>query len=150
MTQTEKNSPWQNKAEVENRELKRHTRCIMSRSGNPSALWDFCCQCIVELCNYMVRSLPQQKGRTPYAILTGNTPDILEFLEFAWYQPVWYYELTTFPSQTRHLGRWIGVAHHIGQVMCFWILPTSGVPIARTMTQPIPRQDMEMMKLNLS
>jgi len=143
MTQTEKNSPWQNKAEVEIRELKRHARRLMQRSGTPLMLWDLCCQYIVELCNRMVRPVPQQKGRTPYEILTGYTPDISEFLEFTWYQPVWYYEPTVFPAQTRHIGRWIGVAHKVSQAMCFWILPISGVPIAQTMVQPITKQDLE-------
>jgi hypothetical protein len=109
MTQTEKNSSWQNKAEVKIRELKRHTRCLMQRSSTPLTLWDLCCQYVVELHNHMVRPVPQQKGRTPYEILTGKTPDISEFLEFTWYQPVWYYEPTVFPEQTRHIGRWVGV-----------------------------------------
>jgi len=48
---TEKDSPWQNRAEVEIRELKRHTRQFMSQSTSPLALWDFCCLYTVELRN---------------------------------------------------------------------------------------------------
>jgi hypothetical protein len=29
-TQTEKDSPWQNRAEIKTRELKRHVRCFMA------------------------------------------------------------------------------------------------------------------------
>lgn len=79
----------------------------------------------------------QQHGRTPYEILTGNTPDISEFFEDEWYQPVWYYEPTAFPEQRKHLARWIGVAHRVGQAMCYWLLPESGIPIARTTIQAV-------------
>ena len=130
-------SPWQNRTEVEIRELKRHVRRLMSRTQTPKQLWDFCTLYTTDLRNRIVRPLRQQHGRTPYEILTGNTPDISEFLEFEWYQPVWYYEPTAFPEQRKHLARWIGVAHRVGQAMCYWLLPESGIPIARTSIQPI-------------
>ncbi len=96
----------------------------------------------IELRNRLARPLPQLHGRTPYEMLTGNTPDISEFLEFQWYQPVWYYEPGVFPHQDKLLGRWIGVAHRIGQAMCYWILPKSGIPIARTTIQAVNEQEM--------
>jgi len=40
------------------------------------------------------------------------------------------------------LGRWIGISHRIGQALCFWILPFSGVPIARTTIQAISKEDL--------
>jgi hypothetical protein len=40
------------------------------------------------------------------------------------------------------LGRWIGVAHRIGQAMCYWILPESGIPIARMTIQGITPDEM--------
>jgi hypothetical protein len=87
--------------------------------------------------------LPQLHGRTPYEVITGNTPDILEFLEFTWYQPVWYYESTTFPAQTKHLARWLGVAHKVGQAMCYWLLPVSEIPIARTTIQEVSQHELQ-------
>jgi hypothetical protein len=41
------------------------------------------------------------------------------------------------PRTKKHLARWIGVAHRVGQAMCYWLLPESGIPIARTSIQPI-------------
>jgi len=84
-----------------------------------------------------MRPLPQLHGRTPHEVLTGNTPDISEYVEFSWYQPVWYYVPDVFPQQNKFLARWIGVAHRIGQAMCYWLLPASGIPIARTTIQAI-------------
>jgi len=51
---------------------------------------------------------------------------------------VWYYE---FPHENRLLGRWIGIANRIGQALCFWIIPESGVPIARTTVQAVPKEE---------
>jgi hypothetical protein len=75
--------------------------------------------------------------------VTGNTPDISELLEFEWYQPIWYYEPSEFPRQNKIIGRWLGIAHRIGQALCFWILPKSGVPIARTTIQAISIADLQ-------
>jgi hypothetical protein len=109
----------------------------MIRSMTLLCLWDFCCIYTMELRNRLVRPLPQLNGRTPIEVLTGNTPDISEFLEFEWYQPVWFYEPDVFPRQNKQLARWLGVAHRVGQAMCFWMLPVSGIPIARTTIQSL-------------
>jgi hypothetical protein len=141
-TTTEKSSPWQNRTEVEIRELKRHVRRLMTRSCTTLPFWDFCCQYTVELRNRIACPLPQLHGRTPYEALTGNTPDISEFLEFKWFQYIWYYEPSIFPEQNRNIAQWIGIAHRVGQAMCFWILPISGTPIARTTIQDISQEEL--------
>ncbi len=46
-----------------------------------------------------------------------------------------------YPHQNRKLARWIGVAHRVGQTMCFWLLPQSGIPIERTTIQEIPIEE---------
>lgn len=51
VSQTEKDSPWQNCTEVEIRELKRHVRHFLARMACPLVLWDFCCLYTVELKN---------------------------------------------------------------------------------------------------
>jgi hypothetical protein len=75
--------------------------------------------------------------RAPYELLTGDTPDISEYLLHDWYGLCWYYDSKDFPGERRLLGRWLGVAHRIGQAMCYWILPKSGIPIARTTVVPV-------------
>ncbi len=114
----------------------------MSRTNIPHKLWDFCCLYATELRNRLARPLPQLHGCTPYEMISGNTPDISEFLEYEWYQPVWYYEPTAFPDQERHLARWIGIAHRVGQVMCYWLLPKSGIPIARTTILAVKEEEL--------
>jgi hypothetical protein len=67
----------------------------------------------------------------------GDTPDISSLSEFDFYEPVWYYEPGDFPEPKWHLARWLGEAMNIGQAMCYYILPASGVPIVRSSVQPL-------------
>ena len=81
-------------------------------------------------------------GRTPYEIVAGDTPNITKWLEYDFYQLVWFYSPAAFPVEKQLLGRWLGVAHRVGQALCYWILPVSGVPIARSTVQPISKDDL--------
>jgi hypothetical protein len=141
-TQTEPYSPFQNRAEVNIRELKKQTRRLMSSTKTPPHLWDLCTSYVAELRCLTAQPLYSLHGRTPFELITGNTPDISEYISHSWYDPVWYYDSTSFPDPTRHLGRWIGVAHNIGQAMCFWVLSSSGTPIARSTIQPISEAEL--------
>jgi hypothetical protein len=143
MSNTEPYSPWQNRAEGLIKEIKRHVRRLMSRTRSPKRLWDYCAVYVSDLRNRLALPLYQLHGRTPYEILTGNTPDISEYLEYEWYQPVWVHNPATFPEQQRVIGRWLGVAHRVGQAMCYWILPSSGIPIARSTIQSISRDELQ-------
>jgi hypothetical protein len=115
-TLTEPYSPFQNRAKVNIHELKKHVRRIMSKTKTPKRLWDFCASYVAELRCLTAQPLYSLHGRTPYEIVTGNTPDISEYIAFSWYQPVWYYDRTNFPEETNHIGRWIGLAHNVGQM----------------------------------
>jgi len=77
----------------------------MGRARTPVKLWDFCVNYVSYLQNHIVRPLSNLRGRTPYEMVTGNTPDISELLEFEWYQPIWYYEPSEFPHQNKLIGR---------------------------------------------
>jgi hypothetical protein len=57
---------------------------------------------------------------------------------------MYYYDKTNFPEGRELIGRWIGVAHNVGQALCFWILHKSGIPIARTTVRAIPKADMQV------
>lgn len=142
MSNTEAHSPFQNRTEGVIKEVKRHVQRFMSRTRTPKRLWDYCMIYVTDLRNRLALPLPQLQGRTPYEVLTGNTPDISELLQFEWYQPIWIYNSATFPEQKRTIGRWIGVAHRVGQAMCYWVLPPSGIPIARTTVQAITKEEL--------
>lgn len=63
-------------------------------------------------------------------LIMGRTPDISSLAEFDFYEPVYYFEPAEFPNPKCHIARWLGEAINIGQVMTYYILPISGVPIA--------------------
>jgi hypothetical protein len=115
----------------------------MHSTKTPPLFLDLCANYVAELRCLTAQPFYSLHGRTPFELLTGNTPDILEYISFSWYQPVWYYDSTSFPEPTRHLGRWIGVAHNIGQAMCFLVLPSSGIPIARSTVQSISDAELQ-------
>ena len=127
-TTTEPYSPWQNRAEGEIRELKRMIRRLAQRTGSPRRLWCFLAELVSNIRKYTATDLPQLRGRVPYELVHGTTPDISEFCQFEWYQWVHYLD----HDHERKLGRWLGVAHQVGGAMVSWILPISARPIARS------------------
>jgi len=98
-TLAEPYSPFQNRTEVNIREIKKHVRHIMSRAKTPKRLWDFCSRYVAEIRSLTAQPLYSLHGRTPYELVTGNTPDISEYLAFRWYQPVYYFDTAAFPEE---------------------------------------------------
>jgi hypothetical protein len=140
-------SPFQNRTEVNIRELKKHVRHIMSKTRTPKQLWDFCAQYAAEICSLTAQPLYSLHGHTPFEMVTGNTPDISEYLAFSWYQPIYFCDATAFPEKRKLMGRWLGVAHNVGQAMCFWLLPKSGIPIARTTVRAVTDQELQSVEI---
>lgn len=143
-TNTEPHSPWQNRAEGAIRELKKHTVRIMAKTNTPQRLWDYCVTYVAEIRSLTSNDLYVLHGRTPLEMVTGNTPDISEYTDFSWYSPLWYYDEADFPASRRLLGRWLGVAHSVGQALCYWILQENGQVIARTTVQPLTKDELSM------
>jgi hypothetical protein len=74
-------------------------------------------------------------------MVTGRTPDISEYVDFQWYDLLWYYDQEDFPEDRHRLGRWLGVAHRVGQACCYYILPESGEPIVRSTVQQVTEDE---------
>ena len=141
-TNTKPYSLWQNRAEAGIRELKKHVARQMQRTY-PKQLWDYCSCHTVEIRSRMAQSLPKAKGRTPLETLTGNTPDISEYTDFAWYDWCWYLDTDAdFSEGPRKMARWLGVAHCIGQALCYYIITARGQVLARTTVQPFTNEEM--------
>jgi hypothetical protein len=98
---------------------------------------------IAETGNVIVTSSRYAKGRTRLEIITGETPDISEYLDFG------FYEWVTFRQNAGlgplEIGRWLGVSHRVGQLMSYWILPKSGIPISCSTVQRLT--DLEKQKM---
>ena len=68
--------------------------------------------------------------RTALEQLTGETPGILEYLDFTFYDWCWYNDNAGL-GETK-FGQWLGVSHRVGSLMSYWILTQKGNVISRT------------------
>ena len=127
-TTTEPYSPWQNRAELDVREVKRGVRRFVKRSGSPKRLWCFLGEHVVALRGYTAYDSTGLKGRCAAEFANGFTPDISLWIQHAWYDNVWYRD----SDGESKIGKWLGVANGIGGGDCFWLLPKSAHPIARS------------------
>ena len=75
------------------------------------------------------------QGQTPLELLTVKIPDISEYLDFGWYDIVWY-KGDAGLGETK-LGRFLGPSHKVGSLMSYWVFPKSGIPISRTKVQRV-------------
>ena len=76
--------------------------------------------------------------------MTGTTPDISEWLDFDFYDWVWWLDKKN-PSTTDKnvtLGRWLGISHKIRSDMCYWILLVSGHVISQTTVQHVTHDEL--------
>ncbi|KAI2500467.1 Reverse transcriptase (RNA-dependent DNA polymerase) [Fragilaria crotonensis] len=72
-----------------------------------------------------------------------RNPDISEWLDFEFYDRVWFYDhkKIEIDGSGRRLARWLGVAHRVGSDLCYWLLLDTGKIIARTTVQHVVRED---------
>jgi hypothetical protein len=74
----------------------------------------------------------------------GETIDISEWLNFEFYDYVWYWDekKMDMTQAQRLIGRWLGIAHQIGSNMTYWVLTKNGKVIAHSTVQHITTTDM--------
>ena len=145
MRRTEPHSPWQNQAEGMIGETKKLWKTKMSAKNVPGRVWDYG---LVHESTIMSHIARGPDGRTGYERMTGNTPDISEMLDFDIWDLVWYHQPGTDTSEpVRRLGRWLGVAHRIGSNMCYWVIPVSGIVLARTTVQHVTPLELQVPEL---
>lgn len=114
---TEKGSGWQNRAEATIGLLKKRWRQRIVKNNVPTRLWDYA---LIYDAEILSRTVTKHGERTGYEKITGDTPDISEWCDFAFYQFVWYWDTPKPPEEKgSKLGRWLGVSHRIGSPMCY-------------------------------
>ena len=84
------------------------------------------------LCNLQLTIATESLGwKTPLEVLTGNTPDISQLLQFQFYEPVYYATAAAllyadkpkFPSETcEGSGRIVGFGENVGDAFTYKIL----------------------------
>ena len=76
---------WQNCAEREIGEIRRDICRYTARKQSPKRLWGYCGAYVTGKRNMTAQNTPASLGRTGYELVTGETPDISEYLEFGFY-----------------------------------------------------------------
>ena len=83
--QTEPYSPWQNAAEGAIRELKKGAGRKMIKARSPKRLWDDCLELEAYIRSNTVHDIFILNWEVPETIMSGETSDISQFCEHAWY-----------------------------------------------------------------
>jgi hypothetical protein len=119
--QCEPHHQHQNYAERRIQEVAHLTNTIMDRTGTPAEYWLLAILFVIFLLNHMaVESL---QWETPIRVSTGQKPDISAFLQFRWWEPVYYQTGgSKFSTSKEALGRFVGIAEHQGDVLTYLIL----------------------------
>jgi hypothetical protein len=144
MHNAEKGRSSQNhRAETEIRELKRRWKARMVEKRIPRRLWDYGVVYAAEILSVTARSIT---GRPGMEEIKGDTIDISEWLDFEFYDYVWYWDdkKVDMTDEQRLIGRWLGIAHRVGSDMTYWILTKSAKVIARSTVQHVTTSDMAM------
>jgi hypothetical protein len=112
----------QNFAENRYATIKASTNRVMNFSGAPANTWILAMLYVCLLLNHLASAALGWKS--PEQVLTGQPPDILKFLHFSFYEPVYYNSYSnTFPSSSNEeQGWWVGVATHVGDAFTYKIL----------------------------
>ena len=88
------------------REAKKAVRHIMLKTRASKYLRGFFTTHHCELHFLIAHPHPKLQGHTPCKIVTGRTPVISEYLDYAWYDTIWYYEQDiTFLDDHHKLGK---------------------------------------------
>ena len=113
----------------------------MTKKKVPKRLWDFGLVYESELLSRMARG---SDHRTGYEEVTGQTPDISEWLDFEFYDLVWWLDRLTKPNftdNTRQLAHWLGISHRVGSDLSYWLITESGKVISKTSVEHVTRDD---------
>ena len=81
-------------------------------------------------------------GYTPKESVTGKTVNISEYLDFGFYDRVWYHESAGLGERLH--GRWLGVSHRIGNLMPSCILTHEGSVISMNTVQRVTNLEVQI------
>ena len=125
----------QNPVEGVIREIRRKWYRTMVRKRVPRQLWDYGMSWTSEIMSVTHSAAGDIGGCIPLTYVTGESIDISEYLDFGFYDEVWFKDnagLSPFEP-----GRWIGVSHRTGRLMCYHILTQRGTVISRSTVQRV-------------
>src|SRR5688500_9797847 len=120
--QSEPHQQHQNAAERRYQDVKQVTNTMLDQTGAPPSLWLLALSYVCMILNYTANA--SIVNNIPIQVLTGTTPDISAFLQFDFYEQVYYKtEESHFPSMLNEKsGRFVGISEHVGHALTFMFL----------------------------
>ena len=125
----------QNPCEGVIRELRKRWYRTIFKSNCPRSLWNYGIPHCAAIMSRTASYAGNLNGRTPLEHLTGETVDISEYLDFGFWDRVWFKDDAGI-GETK-LARFLGISHQVGSLMSYWVLPQSGIPESRTTVQRV-------------
>ena len=114
----------------------------MLKTGIPKRLWDDCIDLEAYIRSNTANGHAYLKIQTLEIFVSGETYDISEFSEFAWYDWVMFRENSvSYPGSKPQLGRYCGSAYDIGPATCAKILKGNGEYAYRSSLRGLTAQD---------
>ena len=119
----------QNPAERRYQQVKHMANMLLDRTGAPAHTWLLCVLHTVRILNILATESLEWK--TPFQLLWGQTPDISEFFQFEFWEPVYfatgeslsYAGHVSFPSSANEeKGRFVGLADGVGDKFTYKVL----------------------------
>jgi hypothetical protein len=100
--------------------LKEASKVIMKRTGAPDHVWLQAMEYLAYIHN--ITSDETLEWKTPRSIRVGTQTDISPYIQFQFWEPITFLDTEEkFPSTKKKLGRWLGVAHNVGNFFCWKI-----------------------------
>ena len=96
----------------------------------PKWLWDYGIKWVCEVMQRTASISGDLSGRTALEQLTGETPEMSEYLDCTFYDWCWYNDNAGLGET--NLGHWLGDSHLVGSLMSYWVLAQKGNVISRT------------------
>jgi hypothetical protein len=106
----------QNSAEREIQDVKKDVEAVLNITNTPYKWWPLCVENICLVKNHTART--SLGDRTPMEKRTGQTPDVSKLLQYRWWEPVYFLN----EKGTEVLGRWAGIAEHVGDELTFVVI----------------------------
>ena len=138
---TQPHRPNQNPSETVIRELRKRWYRAIFRTNCPRALWNYGLPHFARLMSLTATNANEMNGRTPLEKVTGETPDISQYLDFGWYDWVWYKENAGL--DVPRLGRFLGIADSSSNMMTFHVLPESGIVVRAGTVQRVTKLELD-------
>ncbi len=110
----------------------------MLTTSAPRCLWDDCLELEACIQSHSTNSVYCLDGEVPKTYMSGETADISQFCELAWYDWIMYRPGTIeYPNEPLHLGRYLGPTIDVGPAMTAKILQQNGEVVYRSTYRPL-------------